>query len=318
MTTPKNTCYAKNMIKYKKKDSVLPLQSGQIVLIVVLVAIVSLTIGLSLVSRSISSLRTSTEEADSQKALSAAEAGIERALKDSTNTPLNETLDNSSKYETKEVESSGTEFLLNGGNLITQNEGADIWFANHNSDGTINYGSSVSLNHDFFYLYWGSPQEGACNSSDPSLWPAAIEAIVVSRSSSGEIKSYRYAYDLCGDRRDDNNFTQADTRNKTINGKTFKIGTPSGNKKSLLSLPSGGGDVRDVIFIRVIPLYKNTIIGVSACNLGGNNCTPLPRQGSNIVSLGQAGTANSKVAVFEGWPQLYLPYLSYGLFVPKK
>ena len=55
-------------------------QKGQVLLIVVLVMIVALTVGLSLISRSITNLRTSTEEAESQKALAAAEAGIEQAL----------------------------------------------------------------------------------------------------------------------------------------------------------------------------------------------------------------------------------------------
>ena len=54
--------------------------SGQAILLVVLVMIVGLTVGLSVVSRSIVSIKTSTEEADSQKALAAAEAGIEKAL----------------------------------------------------------------------------------------------------------------------------------------------------------------------------------------------------------------------------------------------
>src|SRR3989344_9543942 len=81
-----------SMVAHKKLQAGLPAsarrwqvglprrQAGQILLIVILVIVISSTVGLSLVSRSITSLRTSTEEAESQEALAAAEAGGERAL----------------------------------------------------------------------------------------------------------------------------------------------------------------------------------------------------------------------------------------------
>ena len=56
-------------------------QKGQALLIVVLVMVVALTVTLSLVSRSVVDLKTSTDQADSQKALAAAEAGAEQAIK---------------------------------------------------------------------------------------------------------------------------------------------------------------------------------------------------------------------------------------------
>ena len=56
------------MIKYQK---------GQILLLVVLVMTIALTIGLSLATRTITDIRTTTEEENSQRAFSAAEAGIE-------------------------------------------------------------------------------------------------------------------------------------------------------------------------------------------------------------------------------------------------
>jgi len=75
-------------------------QKGQALLIVVLVMVVALTVGLSIASKTIISLRTSTEEANSQKALAAAEAGIEQALK--TNQIASGTFtDNQSSYQPK-------------------------------------------------------------------------------------------------------------------------------------------------------------------------------------------------------------------------
>ena len=60
-------------------------QKGQALLIVVLAMVVALTVGLSVVSRSITNLKNSQQEIDSQKALSAAEAGVELAIKNGAN-----------------------------------------------------------------------------------------------------------------------------------------------------------------------------------------------------------------------------------------
>ena len=68
------------------------LQKGQTLLIVVLIMVVSLTIGLSLASKTITSLRTTTEEAESAKALSAAETGVLQQLRSSTSLPANRSI----------------------------------------------------------------------------------------------------------------------------------------------------------------------------------------------------------------------------------
>src|SRR5688572_23181590 len=113
-------------------------QRGQVLLIVVLVMIVALTVGLSLISRSITNLRTSTEEAESQKALAAAEAGIERALESGTIETGN--FDSGSvqvNYSTAVQDVRGSEFLLNGGNDIPRDDGADVWLATYTDDDSI-------------------------------------------------------------------------------------------------------------------------------------------------------------------------------------
>src|SRR3972149_4690052 len=109
-------------------------QKGQVLLIVVLVMIVALTVGLSLISRSVTNLRTSTEEAESQKALAAAEAGIEQALKSGT-APAGENLgSNKTTYSTNVTALSGTKFMVNGGNSVPRDDGADVWLSNYAND----------------------------------------------------------------------------------------------------------------------------------------------------------------------------------------
>lgn len=282
-----------------------PAERGQVLLIVILVIIVSLTIGLSLASRGITNLRTSTEEADSQKSLAAAEAGIEKALQNTV--PNSGNFNLSTTYETTVVPQGGDTFLVNGGSLVTQNEGADIWLAEHNPDGSINY--ATVLSPIFFHLYWGAPSEVACDSTDSSKWPAAIEAIVVSGTSSTNITTTRYAYDYCS--RGNNFFLPNLGTSANPILANFRIRTPESGGVDQIKITNG-------IFVRVNPIYKSTVIGVSACSYAGGSCTILPSQGFQITSTGTTGTVNRKLNVFKGYQQIFLPYMSYGLFVPTR
>jgi hypothetical protein len=280
-------------------------QRGQILLIVVLVVIVASTIALSLASRSITGLRTSTEEAESQKALAAAEAGIERAIQGSIPIALtNDQIVNNSEggknssYRTTVGQVDGSSFRINGGSMIPKDEGADVWLIGHNPDGSLNYADNLSTSPSSINLYWGTTSDGACGSSNP---PAAIQAVVVVRNSPTDIKSYRYVYDRCSR---GNNFTQAvdAVANFEIDGTFFKYSTPSND------LTSGIPSPKNIILIRVVPIYKDAIVGVSSA-------TALPTQGYMVNSIGTSGQASQQLKVFRGYPQTYLPYLSYGLFV---
>jgi len=269
------------------------LQSGQILLIVILVIIIALTIGLSLTSRSITSLKSSTEEAESQKALAAAEAGIERAIQGKV-IPigiaiLSGDLINNSQYTVNVQQSDSSSILINGGNVISKDEGADIWVVGHDSNNNPVYSGATALPNA--NVYWGSSSENCVTNP-----PAAMEIIVVSRNSSTDIKSYRYAYDYCSR---GNNFTQAEKGNYLVAGNTFAYKTPSNN------LAFG---ISNIVFMRVIPIYKNSVIGASSN-------TAFPVQGYKIISIGTSNQANRTLTVFKGYPQTYLPYLSYGLFV---
>ncbi len=287
---------------FQKRESGSPAgEAGQILLVVVLIIIIASTIGLSIASRSITSLKTSTEEAESQKALAAAEAGIERAIQG--NTPIAVSVSNpgNSSYSTAFTQIQSSSFLINGGNLIPKDEGSDIWFVEHDANGNPIVPTALSPN--FVYLYWGSSSE-TCGSNNA---PAAIEAIIV--TSDGATVTYRFTYDPCSR---GNNFVSPDAGSFVIGGKTFMYATPQGGQNDLVK----GGSIKKIVFIRVIPIYKDAVVGVSTCNRSGNNCpTPLPSQGYVITSTGKSGEVNRKLTVFKGYPQTYLPYLSYGLFV---
>ena len=125
------------------------------------------------------------------------------------------------------------------------------------------------------------------------------------------IKTYRYVYDNCNR---GNNFTLGDTGNFILDGVpdiVFK------NKTKTNDLAKDILGQKNIILMRVIPIYKDTVIGINTCNplSPGNGCTDLPSQGYKISSTGISGAASRKITVFKGYLQTYLPYLSYGLFV---
>ncbi|MDP3988400.1 MAG: pilus assembly PilX N-terminal domain-containing protein [Candidatus Levybacteria bacterium] len=272
------------------------LQKGQALLIVVLVMVISLTVGLAVVSRSVTNLRTSTEEESSQRAFSAAEAGVEKAIKTGCITPAPTGLpcapiassftENSSSYTTLVTPLNGTQFLLNGGNIVEADEGGDVWLINHNSSGSPDY--SLKWNGNLLF-YWGKTD--ACND-------AALEIIVISGSQNSPTTK-RYAYDACSARKTANNFSSAEG-GADIAGKTLLYGVP---QLSPIAITDG-------ILIRVIPLYNSTAIGVKGS-------VALPTQGNKIESVGISKSTNRKITFYQGYPALPSEFFPYALFSPK-
>src|SRR3989338_3937934 len=124
--------------------------AGQIVLILVLITVVGLTIGLSLISRTVTDVRISSQIEESGRAFSAAEAGVETALRGSyTGAPssANFTVSNATVSYTTEILglSSGVLMLplTEVGNTQT------VWLVNHNTDGSLNETVSYSADDSF-------------------------------------------------------------------------------------------------------------------------------------------------------------------------
>src|ERR1039457_1993808 len=99
-------------------------QKGQILLIVVLIMVTSLTIGLAVAARSITNVRTSQDSANSEKAFSAAEAGVEQTL--TSNLATSGTFTNNSAYKTSLITVAGTTFPLNNGAPVLQDSPVDL------------------------------------------------------------------------------------------------------------------------------------------------------------------------------------------------
>lgn len=256
-------------------------QRGQVLLTIVLIMVIGLTVGLSLASRSITNLRTSQEEATSQQALSAAEAGIEQATKNNVSIANGSFLNNTT-YNTSITQVSGVNFLLNGGNLIAKDDGIDLWLSDYSTDSASLYQNPWSGTLSF---YFGISSNG-CDES-------ALEIIVLSGSRANPV-SKKYAFDPCVARSSGNNFASVSSGG-TVSDKSFPF-------KATINVVSG-------LIARLVPLYKSTPIGV----LGDS---ALPAQGSIVTSVGTSGNTSRKITVFQGFPTLPSEYFPYGLFAP--
>jgi hypothetical protein len=259
-------------------------QRGQIFLVVLLVMVITMTVGLSVASRNIVSLRTSREERDSQRALAAAEAGIEQSLKSGSGiTATSFSGDPGTSYSTSVSQVSGTQFLVHGGNEVLKDEGTDIWLVPHDANNDPDY--STSWNGSL-RIYWGD-SSGSCNNG-------AMEVTVVSGSAVTPIMTRR-VYDPCAARRNLNNFTVS-SGGGTVRGRLFTFSTPS------ISISSG-------FLVRVVPIYVDTDIGSTAS-------IAVPSQGDIIDATGQSSDTSRKIKVFRGYPSLPSQFFSYGLFSP--
>lgn len=274
------------------------LQRGQALLIVILIMIISLTVGLAIVSRSITNLRVSTEEENSQRALSAAEAGIEILQKNLatripitiSGVPLN-TNSELSQIESAELKNiTGNEIALNNGAVVEKNDGVDFWLSDYPGYGN-QWPSSPTGQFD---VYWGS-------STDPCT-DAAIEIILIKRAPAPATPTTeRYAYDPCG-ARSVNGFTNA----PSAGGAPGSFASTYKYKTNPISLSSAEG-----IVARIIPLYAKTPIGVKNFNglpdnfnTQGSIITSVGVSGGSTSSGGTSGVTKRKVVFYKGFPQL--------------
>lgn len=309
-------------------------EKGQSLLIVVLVMVVALTVGLSVASRSITNLRIASEEQNSQAAFSAAEAGIEKALQISQtgNVITDQSIGTNITIKKTVVTpvGGGKEFLVNNGNPVAEDDGADIWLINHNSDGSLDFSSGwQSLSGDKkITIFWGSASDADVCSNDASInTAAAIEVIVLSGTQVLPVTT-RYTAEPCDsspNRRFLNNFDPVEGREGFLVGgsdKKFSYRMHIDINSVVSGKPNKG------ILVRIIPLYANTRIAVRGCNwnvaLASENCIAFPLQGKQIESTGNAGDSRStqptvrKITYYQGYPKLPSEFFQYVLFSSQK
>lgn len=271
-------------------------QQGQALLLVVLVLVISMTIGLSVATRSLTNVRISSEEQDSQRAFSAAEAGIERAINSSATGSIGSPIQIDSNTEIKALtigQLSGNQILVNNGTIVSRDDGVDIWMVNHNADGTPNYATTWNGN---ITIYWGSSSD-TCSATLADNTMAAVEVITLTGSDTAPV-SHHYFFDPCttgSPSRSSSNAFDGVVSASDWTGFRFK-GTLSGITNGLL--------------LRVIPLYADTRLGIKGS-------VALPVQGTVIESTGSSGEAERKIVTFKGYAKLPTEFFPHMLFWPQ-
>lgn len=266
-------------------------QKGQVLLIVVLVMVTALTVGLSVAARTITNIRTSQEAENSEKAFSAAEAGIEQSL--TNGTPVTGTFANRTSYQTTVSTIAGIEFPLNNGVPVLKDDSLDVWLSTYPT-----YANPWSGTLTF---YWGE-NSNTCTPSEASNSMAALEIIVMSGTKANP-RTTRYAVDPCSQRSLSNNFEFISPGGGTVGGKTYAF-------RRSIAVTSG-------MFIRVIPLYSPTVIGVRGCDAANTTCNALPSQGTIVEAVGTADNTTRKLVSFRRYPKLPTELFPYSFFAPQ-
>jgi Tfp pilus assembly protein PilX len=260
-------------------------QRGQILLIVVLIMVTSLTIGLSVAARSITNVRTSQDSANSEKAFSAAEAGIEQSL--TSNLATSGTFTNNSKYSTTLITVAGTSFPLNNGAPVLQDSPVDLLLSTYPG-----YTNPWTGN---FTIYWG---QSVCTTTNTI---AALEVVVLSGTLANP-QMARYNIDPCAQRSLSNKFQNVIPGGGAVAGTAYIY-------SSTIAVTSG-------LFVRIVPLYAPAAIAVTGCNATNTVCNALPSQGTVIQSTGTSADTERQIVTYRYYPTLPSEILQYTLFVP--
>lgn len=264
-------------------------QSGQIVIVILLITLVALSVGLAITQRSLTNVATSTQNEQSSRAFSAADAGIERALQqDASISEFN--IGDATAQVIKSVlpnPNQALEYPPIGKETIAQ-----FWLANPDNF------SDPLYNNPSVDIYFGKSDLALSAPDSPAL---EINAITFD-SNTNSYTSNRFYIDSsqASGRAPGNGFSLANncsnvsqintssSPDTTINDRKFRC-------RHTLSLnPSGSSNIKPVM-IRARILYSNLNHPIAVDPIGQNS---LPQQASIFKSTGTAGQSQKSIQVF--------------------
>lgn len=260
-------------------------EKGQVIVILLLVMVVGLTVGLSVVSRSLLNVKQSALTEESSRAFTAAEAGIEVALE--SGMPGNEIGGDvgDSKYScTKTVQGEGKEYVFYN---LEKDKVAQLYFTNAGDVETKLPGPAVSN----IRLLWGS------NASISSVTPALEVNLIYKNKVDSSYHLAKFALDPNSTRGNSFCSTCVASGKQTI---STSVGDVDFYFGADIDVSSFNTDPNFLIFGRFRFLYNQDPSNLGIVATGGN----LPSQGSVIDCLGtvaQTGVSR-RIKVFENYP----------------
>ncbi len=270
-------------------------QSGQVLVLLILIMTISLATGLSVIQKSLSDIATASRVEQSSRAFSAAEAGIEKALK-GDNRDVNFP-DNGSKAT---VSDQGLRPIVPAANsqqealeypLLAKEDVAQVWLADYNStsDPPGIYYNAPTQDLD---VYWGN------STSDQ----AALGLTLVYYNGT-QYTTKKWYLDLPITRTPDNGFEKV----TTCSG--YTLGTTQYQcKKRISGLPA------NMMLLRAHLIYNSSSqpFAVQAVGTCGTACS-LPPQARIVFSTGTSGETQRRVKIFQE-NKVVPPYFDYAIF----
>lgn len=252
-------------------------QSGQALLITLLVLSIAATVVLSIIGRTTTDVAISNQIAESSQAFSAAEAGIEEVLKTGIGTGGAKTLSAGLTYTANPADIGGAAGAYVFPGRTGLSTGETLWLVEHNADGSLAESPTYT-----------SPSIEICWSSE-TITPAIIVSVLY--KSAGSYKVARGAYDPDPIRVITNKFTSP-----TATSGGCGEGTATSYRQTLTfaNFSPAINPASDILLaLRIQPVYADTQIAINASGL-------IPLQGSRIESSGTTGAGiTRKVIVFQ-------------------
>lgn len=271
-------------------------QSGQMLLLVLLVAIVGLTVGLFLVGRTTTDISLTTKITDSTRAFNAAEAGIEEAIRTTAlaqGTPI--------------PVASGVTYTVNiddlgVGNMypssiedpIELGQAFTVWLVPHDTNGEIILDEAQDYNH---------PRINVCFTGGTPR-PAIGVTVYYYDEDDASFKSTYQGYDP---ESRSNGFRDADDDDvDEVCGSGYAyLANIRFNTHFGVNLVSSGNIL---VAMRIRPIYRAASIAVRP--QGGGS---LPTQGYDIESIGRAGETVRRIEVAEPY-RVPAPFLDHAIY----
>lgn len=253
-------------------------QSGQVLLISLLVLSIATTVALSLIGRSTTDVTISNQISQSSRAFSAAEAGIEEALKTGVGTVGAQVLTAGVTYNVAKADIGGAAGAYVFPKKVIRGTTETLWLVSHNADGTlIEIPTYTTANID---VCW----------SQETTTPAMIVSVVY-KTSGGQYRVAKAAYDPNSTRAATNKFSGVTFTSGGCGagtGTTYKQAITFGSFTPIIDPVSD-----TLLMLRLQPVYADTNLAVNATGM-------LPTQGSKLESSGTSETGiTRKIVVYQ-------------------
>lgn len=289
-------------------------ESGQALLIILLIMSVILAVVLSVSTKSVSDVGVTTQQKESLRAFSAAEAGVEQLLLPSSPSSTgNVSYDTNTQYSASKNETDVSSNAYVYPRSLSSGETATFWFVSHNATGKLSCSGLTCTTPSRINVCWlkqnTPPAQGGAIEIivfyDINAYSGSTSYYVLNGDSSG-VNVKRLFYDPNSTRALANGFSTPTTGASvcTIGTDNFAARVSNINLSTGLGIPNSClGTKGCVLMVKVKMFYQPTPqpVGLTASTTGG---TILPPQAITISSTGVSGNSTRKVDVAQSYPDV--------------